>query len=53
MTETKNVFISHVHKDDHGLQRLKDLGVALKLIPHATCLPESGMPLSGSPTSVR
>ena len=25
MTETKNVFISHVHKDDHGLQKLKDL----------------------------
>ena len=25
MAETKNVFISHVHKDDHGLQKLKDL----------------------------
>ena len=25
MTETKNVFISHVYKDDHGLQKLKDL----------------------------
>lgn len=25
MVEKKNVFISHVHKDDHGLQKLKDL----------------------------
>lgn len=25
MAETRNVFISHVHKDDHGLQKLKDL----------------------------
>jgi hypothetical protein len=25
MAETKNVFISHVHKDDHGLQKLKNL----------------------------
>ena len=25
MTETKNVFVSHVHKDDHGLKKLKDL----------------------------
>ena len=25
MTDKKNVFISHVHKDDHGLQKLKDL----------------------------
>ncbi|VFT34656.1 MTH538 TIR-like domain (DUF1863) [Pseudomonas aeruginosa] len=25
MTEKRNVFISHVHKDDHGLQKLKDL----------------------------
>ena len=25
MAETKNVFISHVHKDDDGLQKLKDL----------------------------
>lgn len=25
VAETKNVFISHVHKDDHGLQKLKDL----------------------------
>ena len=25
MAEKKNVFISHVHKDDHGLQKLKDL----------------------------
>jgi hypothetical protein len=27
--EKKNVFISHIHKDDHGLQKLKDL-LALK-----------------------
>lgn len=25
MAEKRNVFISHVHKDDHGLQKLKDL----------------------------
>ncbi|MEQ9815471.1 MAG: TIR domain-containing protein [Azospirillaceae bacterium] len=25
MTETKNVFISHIHKDDHRLQKPKDL----------------------------
>lgn len=25
MAENKNVFISHVHADDHGLQKLKDL----------------------------
>ncbi len=25
MAETRNVFISHVHADDHGLQKLKDL----------------------------
>jgi len=25
MTDKRNVFISHVHKDDHGLQKLKDL----------------------------
>ena len=25
MADTKNVFISHVHKDDHALQKLKDL----------------------------
>ena len=25
MAEKKNVFVSHVHKDDQGLQRLKDL----------------------------
>ena len=25
MAETKNVFISHVHSDDHGLQKLKNL----------------------------
>lgn len=25
MQVQKNVFISHVHKDDHGLQKLKDL----------------------------
>lgn len=25
MAKTRNVFISHVHKDDHGLQKLKDL----------------------------
>jgi hypothetical protein len=25
MKDKKNVFISHVHKDDHGLQKLKDL----------------------------
>ena len=25
MSELRNVFISHVHKDDHGLQKLKDL----------------------------
>ena len=24
MADTKNVFISHVHKDDNGLQKLKD-----------------------------
>ena len=25
MAEKRNVFISHVHADDHGLQKLKDL----------------------------
>jgi hypothetical protein len=25
MAEQKNVFISHIHEDDHGLQRLKQL----------------------------
>ena len=25
MADKRNVFISHVHKDDHGLQKLKDL----------------------------
>lgn len=25
MAETKNVFISHIHEDDHGLKKLKDL----------------------------
>lgn len=25
MAESKNVFISHIHEDDHGLQKLKDL----------------------------
>ena len=25
MAETKNVFISHIHKDDQGLQKLKEL----------------------------
>jgi hypothetical protein len=25
MADSKNVFISHVHADDHGLQKLKDL----------------------------
>jgi len=25
VAEKRNVFISHVHKDDHGLQKLKDL----------------------------
>jgi len=25
LADKKNVFISHVHKDDHGLQKLKDL----------------------------
>jgi len=25
VADKRNVFISHVHKDDHGLQKLKDL----------------------------
>lgn len=25
MTDKKNVFISHIHQDDHGLQKLKNL----------------------------
>ena len=25
MTDKKNVFISHIHQDDHGLQKLRDL----------------------------
>ena len=25
MSETKNVFISHIHEDDDGLPRVKDL----------------------------
>jgi hypothetical protein len=41
MAETKNVFISHVHKDDHCLQKLKDLlappALPSKPTKHNTC----------------
>jgi hypothetical protein len=38
MADKKNVFISHVHADDHGLQKLKDL-----LKPHGMELSDSSI----------